>query len=98
MVHGACAYQIAAVIVLKQREGDDEPESDRGDLKKFKVGQCAISSQKPQQPQTSETDSSPAVKGNGKARVRKPKPKKTTIIRTRWSQEEEKLLAETWIL
>nr|GEU98590.1 zinc finger, PARP-type [Tanacetum cinerariifolium] len=36
MVNGSCAYQIAAVTVLKQREGDDEPESDRGDLKKLK--------------------------------------------------------------
>lgn len=43
MVYGACAYQIVTVIVLKQREGDDEPESDRGNLKKFKVGQCGIS-------------------------------------------------------
>ena len=43
MVYGACAHQIAAVIVLKQREGDDEPESDRGNLKKLKVGQCGIS-------------------------------------------------------
>lgn len=59
-------------------------------------GAFGNTSQKTQTPQTSETDS-PAVKGNGKARVRKPKPKKTTIIRTRWSQEEEKLLAETWI-
>ncbi|PWA54555.1 zinc finger, PARP-type [Artemisia annua] len=37
MVYGACAYQIAVVIVLKQREGDDEPELDRGDLKKLKT-------------------------------------------------------------
>nr|GEU44077.1 HAD-like domain-containing protein [Tanacetum cinerariifolium] len=47
--------------------------------------------------QTSQTKSSPARKGNGKARVSKPRPKKTDIIRTPWSQKEEKLLAETWI-
>ncbi|GJV72967.1 haloacid dehalogenase-like domain-containing protein [Tanacetum coccineum] len=82
----------------------------------FNLGALGNTSQQPQttqQPQSPQTtqlpnsnsssqtshtkSSSPARKGNGKARVRKPRPKKTDIIRTPWSQKEEKLLAETWL-
>ncbi|GJR21345.1 hypothetical protein Tco_0969872 [Tanacetum coccineum] len=47
--------------------------------------------------QASQSVSSLARKAKSKAKGRKPRPKKIDVTHTRWTQEEEKLLAETFL-